>query len=185
MYRIQGMVWGGCLMKMRWILCGLLCWLSIEAYATANYNFPKVYHFDHDVWELASQNQTSHSIIAEYVTNGETMQNWTQLYTYQQRRKPDTNNTSPREFAERVDTSLKGKGLDYDFKILSSSPDEAMLEFQIKKPVASQQDEIQRVIKTDRNIFVIMHYVIRQSDMGADARKQWIKNLATVPLVII
>lgn len=151
----------------------------------ANYNFPKVYNFNGNEWKLGYQNESEHTIIAEYVTDKETVKNWTQLFTYQVLKKALPTNVTPRDFGDHVDAALKGQGIDYKFKVLSASDDEAMIEFQVWKPLEQQQDEIQRIIKTPKGIFVLMHYVIKRPDMGKELRAQWVKNLNSTPLVIL
>lgn len=160
--------------------------LFATSYVNAsNYNFPKIYHFNDKIWKLDFQEASNHSILAEYVADGETAQYWTQLFTYQQLKKRLPTNVTPRDFADHVDAGLKGKGLKYTFQVLSSSPSEAILEFRIKSPKTAQQDELQRVIKMKGGVYVILHYVIKKQDMGNKERGQWINNLKTVPIVLL
>jgi hypothetical protein len=117
--------------------------------------------------------------------NGETATRWTQLFTYQQMVHPLAENITPRDVGLHIEENLKQKNLHYIFKILSATDDEAFVEFKITDPDELQQDEIQRIIKTKNNIYIMMHYVIKRQDMGIHARNAWISNLKSMPIIVI
>ena len=162
-----------------------LCLTSFTLHAAdAKYNFPKTFLFNDKVWKLDFQDESEHSILAEYVTNGESVKNWTQLFTYQQMRKPLPAEVTPENFAEHIDAGLKSKDITYRFSVLNASENEAMIEFRITSPRKLQQDELQRIIKKKDGIFIMIHYVIKKPDMGSAARAAWVENLKSVPMIL-
>jgi hypothetical protein len=166
------------------LLIILVIYINSAFADVSNYNFPRTLNFNKDQWSLASQDESPRTITAEYITHNESPNNWSQLFTYQQMVKPLPENITPRDVANHIEANLKQKGIHYEFRILSASDDEALIEFRITEPELQQQDELQRIIKTKKGIYILMHYVKRQVDMGMHVRNTWIANLKSMPIII-
>lgn len=172
-------------MKKVLILLATIFCVTTSYADVSNYNFPPILRFENQIWNLSGQEQSPRSISAEYVTGDESASNWTQLFTYQQMVNPLPPTVTPHDMANHVEQNLKQKDIHYTFKILSATDDEAIVEFQITEPTNLQQDELQRIIKTKKGIYIIMHYVTRQLDMGMHMRNTWIANLKSMPMILI
>lgn len=123
-------------------------------------------------WTLGYQDENQDTKIQEYVTNNETVNNWTELFTFQLFKSSFPKEISPSAFADREMEGLKTKGYKYQFSKLSSSAKEAVIEFRVSFPEEEQQDEIQRIIRNEKNQMIVIHYVIRKEDMGDGERKK-------------
>jgi hypothetical protein len=151
----------------------------------SHYNFPSILHFNNQVWKLGAQHESPKSILAEYVINNETATQWSQLFSYQQMLQPLPDNVTPRDYADRIESSFKGKNLHYVFHLLNTAENEAMVEFKVEQAPGIAQHELMRIIKTKNSIFVLMHYVTKQAKLSEAERKMWIDNLQSMPVIII
>jgi len=124
-------------------------------------------------WQVGFHDENDKSKIIELITNGETIDKWTELLTFQSFKFTFRKEVTPTFFADTEVANLRAKGLKYEYVVLKTTPEEAIIEFKVNTPVAQQQDEIQRIVKTADNHFVILHYAIKKSDMGVEQRTLW------------
>jgi hypothetical protein len=132
-----------------------------------------------ELWKLGYHEENATDDIAEYVVENQTVDNWLQMFTFQKFKVAYPADKPLVNFADQQIAELKKRKYDLVYTVHSSSPDDAIIEFQIKSPVDQQQDEIQRLIKGDKE-FYILHYVAKKMDMGDAERNKWIavlKNL--------
>jgi len=172
------------------ILFKLSIWLFSLLIATACYSetisltapFPTTLTIDSATWSLDFKQQNEDNKIGEYVTNHETVDNWTQLITLQYFNMNFSDEVTPKFFADSEIEQFKTHGYELDYSVISASPEEAIIEFKVKKPIADQQDELQRILKTKNQGVFIIHYVIKKPDMGESERTKWIGFLKSITL---
>lgn len=131
-------------------------------------------HFDNRTWKAVWGEHKDAITSIEYIPAGQHINNWKELVTSQF--LPGLSDVSAKEFANRLLSNLKKSGVVYTSKIIDKQPKTVILEFQIKQPKNLQQDELQKIVKTDEGIYVL-HYAIKQSDMGAEKRHAWVQRL--------
>lgn len=142
--------------------------------------FPKSITLDGKEWKLGFQQENEDVIIAEYVTDNETVDNWTQLFTFQKFKLEVPKQITPSLFAEREVQQIEKAGYKVISNVTDATPQEAMLEFRVLSPKAKQQDELQRIIITPNTNLIVLHYVIKKSDMGTAERTKWMSILKSV-----
>lgn len=130
--------------------------------------------FDERPWKFAWGKKGDNIVTIEYVPLGDDINGWKELVTSQYLTQIPPN-VAPRSFAEIIVKELKSKGFDPVVTYHKVTPNEVIFEFRIEKPESQAQDEIQ-VIRKEDDGFYILHYVVKQFDMGSDTRKKWIDN---------
>lgn len=133
----------------------------------------------HD-WKLGYSADGNNSQIAEYVTHDENVNSWTQLITYQRLKFEVKKELTPAAFAQIEMEQLKSNGFIAKSAIIDANPQEAIFEFRVSAPKVEQQDELQRIIKTADNKIIVLHYVIKKTDMGQAERSKWIGILRNI-----
>lgn len=167
----------------RFIIASLMMFaFNAQAMTT---DFPDALKLGGEQWTLGNHQEDDNLELAEYVSGAEDVNNWTQLITFQLFKFNFPPDITPTMFAEKEVGPLKEQNYKVKFNILESSPSEAMMEFQVEEPLSQQQDEIQRIIKTEDNKLIVLHYVIKKMDMGKEAREKWINILKTLDLPFI
>lgn len=160
--------------------------LSICAHAATapeKTKFPNTLKLGGIEWTLGNNQEDENLELAEYVSNGETVNNWKQLLTIQKFKFPIKEEITPKKFAEFEITQLQGhKEFKIVTNIIDANKNEALMEFQVQSPKAEQQHELQRIIKTSDNKLTIIHYVIKKEDMGKKERSQWLEALKNYSL---
>lgn len=140
--------------------------------------------FDNRQWKLGwsgaqeakAKNQPYNQVYDEYVLEGETVQNWSELVTIQFFPITDPRVTL-KVFEEANKTELLKVCPGANWKTLPSKENEVMWSWDITKcPKAADQSEIVRLVKTQDGIYVF-HYAIKKSPMPEDAKKTWENNL--------
>lgn len=144
--------------------------------------FPATLNLGGIEWKLGNEQQDKDVHLAEYVSNNENVNNWTQLVTFQKFKFIFPKEVTPSKFAEGEFSQLQKQGYKLKTSIIESSPDQAIMEFRIEEPTAEQQDELQRIIKTTNGQVLVFHYVIKKSDMGAAERSKWITALKGIDM---
>lgn len=109
----------------------------------------------------------------EYIRHGESIENWKALITTQFI-KMDTQQVTPKQIARQFIAGLQQKGFNPAVTFYVENNEETIFEFQIDQPAEQAQDEIQKIIKTEQGLFLI-HYVVKQSDMGEKEREKWLE----------
>lgn len=131
--------------------------------------------FDERAWQLAWGKSTGSITTVEYVPGGDSIEHWKELITSQY--FPNLQNkASPKEFADLIVQDLKDSGFKPIVQFLQESPEQVIFEFQIKSPKNQIQDEIQMITKDNKGLYVL-HYVVKKTDMGAETRAKWSRNL--------
>lgn len=136
---------------------------------------PLKIQFDQRGWHLIWGKDSADMLTIEYVVMGDKLESWHELVTSQVI-KNVPNDVSVKDFFNYIVGNLQKTGLDPTIVVHKETADEIIFEFRIKDPENMRQDELQLVIKQGNNIY-ILHYVIKQADMGEANRKAWIQNL--------
>lgn len=131
-------------------------------------------HFDNRVWKAVWGEHKEAVTAIEYIPMGQNINHWKELLTSQF--FPGLSEVSAKEFANQFLSDLKKTGVIYTSNIIANQPKLVILEFQIKQPKNLQQDELQKIVKTEEGMFVL-HYAVKGSDMGEKNRKAWLKRL--------
>ena len=151
-----------------------------------NTEFPNQLSLGGQTWTLGYNDEDANTHLGEYVTNGENVNNWTQLVTLQKFKFMFPKDMTPAMFAEKeMEPLTKNPNYKFTFHIIEANAQEAIMEFNVEKPLSEQQDEIQRIIKTADDRLIILHYVIKKLDMGKEARDTWISALKSIKLPFI
>lgn len=130
--------------------------------------------FDHRAWKAVWGEHKDAITSIEYIPVGQHINHWNELITSQF--IPGLPDVSAKEFANRFLSDLKKTKVVYTSKIIDKKNKSVIIEFQVKQPKNLQQDELQKIVKTDEGIYVL-HYAIKKSDMGEKKRQIWIKHL--------
>lgn len=131
--------------------------------------------FDERPWQLAWGNNTSLGTTIEYVPAGDDINNWKELVTSQFIPGLQEKITL-KEFADTLIANMKSLGFNPNVTYHINTKDRILLEMRIEEPQTQVQDELELLIKDDQGIY-LLHYVIKQADMGKDNREKWINNL--------
>ncbi|AHE68052.1 hypothetical protein [Legionella oakridgensis] len=129
--------------------------------------------FDERAWVAAWGKKTPAIITIEYIPQGETIHDWNELVTTQFLPGIQEKLTLKEFFASVVNT-LKNTGLNPSIHLLSQTPTDVIFEFRIDSPPNLAQDEIQKITQGKEG-FYILHYVIKQPDMGEQHREKWLR----------
>ncbi|KTD21245.1 hypothetical protein [Legionella londiniensis] len=131
--------------------------------------------FDTRVWKAAWGKKSEQFTTIEYVPENENIHNWHELIT-SQFIPGIQDQITPIQFVESEIEQLKASGLTLKTAIIKQSPDEVIFEFRVTAPQNLIQHELQKVSKGKDGLY-ILHYVIKEKNMGKDKRNKWIKNL--------
>lgn len=140
--------------------------------------------FDNRNWKLgwsAAEEAKKHQkpyeqVFDEYVLEGETVNNWSELVTIQF--FPITNaQVTLKAFETANKDEMMKTCPNANWRTLYSQKTEVMWEWDIKGCAkAEDQSEIARVVKTKAGIHVF-HYAIKKSPMPQEVKKTWEANL--------
>src|SRR5438132_1462018 len=97
--------------------------------------FPQKLTLGTQQWELGNNEEDDNLQLAEYVTGGEKVADWTQLVTFQKFKFAINKQVTPAMFAQSEIDELKKQKYKVDAKIINSNPQEAIMEFRIQEPV--------------------------------------------------
>lgn len=131
--------------------------------------------FDKRPWRLAWGKQDDQLTMLEYVPSDEDINAWNELITSQFIPNPPQQ-LSLMQDANLLIANLKQAGFNPKITIFENTKDRFIFEFQINSPKNQVQDELQAILRDQKGIY-ILHYVIKQSDMGEKNRNFWLKNL--------
>src|SRR5215813_5028757 len=151
---------------------GLFLMFSLTAYATERAQ-PE---FDHRHWKLGWSRNNGEAIFEEYVLEGETVENWSELITsqfypgLQKVTNPDLFEGGKRAYLSLVCPEIV-------WKSLYQTPGERMWEWSIQGCQGQQdQSEIARLVRTQQG-FHILHYAIKKVPLYDNIRQLWINKL--------
>lgn len=158
----------------------LACAAFAETTSTTK-SFPPELSLGGQSWKLGYNAENDNLAMAEYVTNGENVNNWNQLVTFQKFKHDFDKGITPTDIINKEIAQLNTmKNYKAIFNTTKLNDNEAIFEFRITQPSTEQQDELQRVILTPNRKLIILHYVIKKLDMGQPARDQWITALKNI-----
>ena len=131
-------------------------------------------YFDEREWNLGADN-TKSNIFYEYVTGGQTVDNWGELVTLQMF-KGVQNKVTAEEFAKRYIGMLYNScGDKIVVSLIRNDPSDYMIEWKVNNhPNIDNQYEIDRFIVGKESLIAI-HYVIKTSTINPDNRAKWIE----------
>ena len=132
--------------------------------------------FDERKWKLGYQDAKQNQVIAEFVLENETVENWTELVTAQ---LFIGLRSEPRYFAEYVKKKTKDTCPSTVWKTISEQPEDILYEWSVSgcKDIPDQS-EIART-HLGRDGLHVIHYAIKLGEMPEDKRQVWTKNLET------
>lgn len=136
-------------------------------------------------WEVGYSNLAENNIMFEFVHNGETVQNWTELatvsfYSYQSTVFPSAD-AYAKEVMENVEKTVKNGDGDINVNFMQESEEETILEFMVTDTKGyDDQHELQRVFLGENGIWYL-HYVTKGDVPMDDNRKEkWLEYLKNV-----
>lgn len=127
--------------------------------------------FDNRDWQAASGVETPTLTRVEYVVNGEDINQWHELITSQ---VFPQNQLTPQQFADLFIEGLKGYQATSHF--IQQTSDQVVFEWKVASPEADKQDEL-LMIRRGSNGLYLLHYAMKETDMGEVNRDIWVKNL--------
>lgn len=131
--------------------------------------------FDDRPWQAIWGKQTDEITTVEYVPAGNNIEKWHELVTSQF--IPGLQNkATPKLYADAMIQQLKDSGFKPIVSIVKDTPDQVIFEFRIVAPDNLKQDELQ-IITKGKDGFYVLHYVIKEADMGQKNREAWLRNL--------
>lgn len=131
--------------------------------------------FDDRAWQPAWGKKSKSMIMVEYVPMGGDINHWHELVTTQF--FPGIQNeTTPKNFANIILKGITDSGFKPTVTFIKDTPDQVVFEFRIEHPANQIQDELQ-IITKGKDGFYVVHYVIKEMDMGKARRELWLKNL--------
>ncbi len=136
--------------------------------------------FDQRSWKLGYQNAANNQVIAEFVVDGQTVQNWTELVTAQLFLGL---RSEPRYYVQYVKEKTAAACPDAQWNTIQESPYDVMYEWSVRNcSKAPDQSEIARVILGADGLHVL-HYAIKAKEMSAENRQKWIECLKASQIV--
>lgn len=131
--------------------------------------------FDERIWQAAWSKEAEYITTIQYVPKGDNINDWSELMTTQF--VPNAQDKiSPEQFALLSIDEIKKLGYTPIITLLSSTPDETIIEWRLDSPSSQIQDEIKKVTKGKDGLYIIA-YTIKKADMGEKNRQLWIKHL--------
>jgi hypothetical protein len=131
--------------------------------------------FDDRPWQAAWGKQTPLITTIEYIPFGANIDQWHELITSQFFPGLQQKMT-PTQLAHLIINRSNDLGLNLIVTFIEESPQRVIFEFRVEKPENQKQDELQMITTNSKGLYVL-HYVIKESDMGKVNREKWIQNL--------
>ena len=138
--------------------------------------------FDDRPWKLGWSGNKGDMVFEEYVLDGETVENWSELVTIQFFPGLDEQ-TNPDIFegSQKRDLSLVCPSIQWES--LYQSGNERIWKWSIKGCQGQpDQSEIARLLKSDEG-FHIWHYAIKKSPMPPEQEKVWLEKLKAIVVI--
>lgn len=133
----------------------------------------QIIQFDNRAWKAAWGKHTDQISTVEYIPVGDDINNWNEMITTQF--IPDSS-LRPDQYGDNFLNNLHKSGVTFKVNAIENKPDQLIFEFKVEKPNNLQQDELQKVVKGKGGLYIV-HYVIKQADMGKENREKWIANI--------
>jgi hypothetical protein len=131
-------------------------------------------YFDEREWILGADNAQT-NIFYEYVTDGQTVNDWKELVTLQMF-KGTQNKTNAEGFAKTYLSMIQNAcGNELAISVIRSNPSDYMFEWKVNDhPKFDDQYELDRVI-AGRESIVFIHYTIKTNTITPENRAKWIE----------
>lgn len=131
--------------------------------------------FDNRIWQAIWGQKSDTITTIEYIPAGGNIDDWQELVTTQF--IPNLQEKiSLSQYANSIMDNLRKTGLNPVISVIDNNPNEILFEFRINAPTNMQQNELQKVM-LGKDGFYVLHYVIKQPDMGDANRQKWLQNL--------
>lgn len=138
--------------------------------------------FDERKWELGYNAQDETQGLREYVLKDETVNNWGELVTAQALFGLQAK-VNAEGYASSFILGLKKVCPDLVWKALKKSPNDVLMEWEIKScPGQNDQYEIDRIISGENAIYII-HYATKRVPISPETRDKWIRIMSQVALL--
>lgn len=131
--------------------------------------------FDDRPWQAVWGKKTDEITTVEYIPAGNNINQWHELVTSQF--IPGIQNTiTPKQYMDVAIKQLKDAGFQPIINVINDTPQQVIFEFRIFSPENFKQNELQ-IVKRGNDGLYIIHYVIKEADMGKLNREKWINNM--------
>jgi len=150
-------------------LC-LIAWVGVPVAAAEELQFT----LGSD-WKTASATEKHGQLMMEFVRNGDDINNWKELFTYQNFAK---GKQTPEEFLNKL-KALREKECPGAtvWNVIEQNESSILYEWRAKPCLSwPEQHEVARIILGKHNLF-ILHYVAKVPELAPDTRTKWIKTL--------
>jgi len=135
--------------------------------------------FDDREWSLEYYDEAQGQAIGEFLVNGETVDNWSELYTVHYFEGLFANTTIDDWMTSiEQNLSLETSG-EVEFKKVESNKSDGIYEFVISGTGFEDQHELARVFTENNDIFVV-RYTIMGEPMEDTVRSEWLDRLKAV-----
>ncbi|WP_338469442.1 hypothetical protein R4Z10_11465 [Niallia sp. XMNu-256] len=155
---------------------------NTEAYGSADYKYRSTiemlnFYLDERQWVENYYEEGEGTAIAEFMLAGETLDNWTELYTIQFFENSHSNvgiENYLRNFEQNIPSFVSG---DYTFQVIESTSTDAIYEYTVTNdPVQPDMHEVARVFSYENHLFVLRYTKIGPP-MREDYKNVWIQLL--------
>jgi histidinol-phosphate aminotransferase len=136
--------------------------------------------FDDRKWKLDFQDARNSQVIAEFVLEGESVKDWSELVTAQ---LFIGLRSDPRYFVDYVKKQTASRCANTEWRTLRESPQDILYEWNVKDcEGVPDQSEIARVYLGADGLHVL-HYAVKLGEMPEENHAKWIQNLEAVQFV--
>jgi hypothetical protein len=166
------------------ILTIFVCSIASAATNTkqiVSYGDKVTFFFDNREWKLGASNATT-NIYYEYVTDGQTVDNWHELATLQIYKGIQKNGPADVPAKILISQLYQECGDKLTYSVIKDTPTDCMIEWKVNgHPTTENQHEIDRFI-IGKETLVILHYVKKTKSLTIEERQKWIDilNMANV-----
>jgi len=128
-------------------------------------------------WKIAYRGETKNLYIIEYVPKGDDIENWKELFTYQNGGKNHFEHSPEKMLnALKAQREKECPGTT-EWTVIEQTENSILYEWQAKPCLSwPEQHEIARIIFGKYNWF-LLHYVAKVHELAPDTRTKWIKLL--------
>ncbi len=164
------------LWKFLWIVS--LIWAAAPALALER---PEI-HFDDRTWTIAFQGVRGDQLGIDFVPDGQTAQNWSEMLSTQFLIGMQDTLSVP-DYVARAKQTISRQCPAVRWKAVRESPEEALYEWNVDAcKGVEDQSELTRVLRGEEGLHVL-RYVIKRSPLPAEKRTQWTRLLGETKLL--
>jgi hypothetical protein len=139
--------------------------------------YPQI-HFDNRIWTEGHRANRTGGFIVEFVHQGETVENWTELVTWEffQTLKTDTLEGT----MDRMKLYFSEKHPNITWNVISKSDTDLIYEWKLQNdPTNEDQHEIARMMRGENGIHLI-RYTIKTPNIPSQKREEWLNLLREI-----